>query len=248
MGTHRAVTEPDRLAGRIEPIDRRLRLDLQSEHSPGFDRPLIQEQVVAVQVDVDSERPLGGGDTGDVIDVRVRQQDVPDCQVPARGVFEQRRHFVAGINQDGLVRAVAANDEAVLEEGTDGPGLNYDHEVILAIVDDLLFMSKIRTTAGQLGVRVTFVRSPDAALSQMRADAPAVVILDLNNPRTDPLGTVAQMKADPALAGIPTVGFVSHVQTDLIDAARRAGVDQVLARSAFTQLLPDILQRGTTSG
>ena len=70
----------------------------------------------------------------------------------------------------------------------------------------------------------------------------------MNNPRTDPLGTVAQMKADPALAGIPTVGFVSHVQTDLIDAARRAGVDQVLARSAFTQLLPEILQRGTTSG
>jgi hypothetical protein len=52
------------------------------------------------------------------------------------------------------------------------------------------------------------------------------------------------MKSDPVLAAIPTVGFASHVQTDVIDAARRAGVGEVLARSAFAQRLPDILERG----
>jgi hypothetical protein len=52
------------------------------------------------------------------------------------------------------------------------------------------------------------------------------------------------MKADPALAAIPTVGFASHVQTEVIDAARRAGVDDVMARSAFTQRLAEILARG----
>ena len=52
------------------------------------------------------------------------------------------------------------------------------------------------------------------------------------------------MRADPALAAIPTVGFASHVQTDVIEAARRAGVGEVLARSAFTQRLPEILGRG----
>jgi CheY-like chemotaxis protein len=116
--------------------------------------------------------------------------------------------------------------------------------VILAIVDDLLFTSKIRTTASQLGVSVGFVRSADAALAEIRKAAPALVILDLNNPRTDPLGTVAAMKADSALASVPTVGYVSHVQTDLIEAARKAGVDEVLARSAFTQRLAEILSRG----
>jgi hypothetical protein len=45
------------------------------------------------------------------------------------------------------------------------------------------------------------------------------------------------------LAGIPTVGFASHVQTDVIEAARRAGVGEVLARSAFTQKLAEILER-----
>jgi PleD family two-component response regulator len=116
--------------------------------------------------------------------------------------------------------------------------------VILAILDDLLFTSKIKTTAAQLGIPVSFARSSAAALAGMRSQPPALVILDLNNPRTDPLGTVASMKADPALAGIPTVGYASHVQIDIIDAAKRAGVDDVLARSAFTQRLNDILERG----
>ncbi len=47
---------------------------------------------------------------------------------------------------------------------------------------------------------------------------------------------------EPALAAIPTIGFVSHVQADLIDAARQAGVGEVLARSAFTMRLGEILK------
>ncbi|HXI31722.1 MAG TPA: response regulator [Vicinamibacterales bacterium] len=115
--------------------------------------------------------------------------------------------------------------------------------MILAVLDDLMFTSKIKTTAGQLGVAVTFARSADAALAAMRQAAPSVVILDLNNARIDPLGIVASMKAEPELASIPTVGYVSHVQTDVIIAARQAGVGEVMARSAFTQQLAEILKR-----
>lgn len=105
-----------------------------------------------------------------------------------------------------------------------------------------MFTSKIKTAAGQLGVAVTFARSREAALTELRKTPARLVILDLNANRTDPLGTVAAMKGDPALAGIPTIGFVSHVQTELIDAARGAGVDEVMARSAFTVRLGEILK------
>jgi PleD family two-component response regulator len=115
--------------------------------------------------------------------------------------------------------------------------------MILAVLDDLMFTSKIKTAAGQLGVPVAFARSADGALAEMRKTAPSLVILDLNNTRTNPLGIVAQMKADPSLASIPTVGYASHVQVDVINAARQAGVGDVMARSAFTQNLADILRR-----
>jgi PleD family two-component response regulator len=113
--------------------------------------------------------------------------------------------------------------------------------MIIAVLDDLMFTSKIRTTAAQLGVTVTFARSADAALGEMRKETPSLVILDLNNARTNPLAVVSSMKQDPALASIPTVGYASHVQTGVIDAARQAGVGEVMARSAFTQQLADIL-------
>jgi PleD family two-component response regulator len=114
--------------------------------------------------------------------------------------------------------------------------------MVLAMVDDLMFASKIKTAASQLGVAVTFARSSAAALAAMKDSAPALVILDLNNPRTAPLGTVAAMKRDPATASIRTVGYASHVQVDVIDAAREAGVDEVMARSAFTSKLAEILK------
>jgi CheY-like chemotaxis protein len=115
--------------------------------------------------------------------------------------------------------------------------------MVLALVDDLMFRSKITSTAAPLGVAVRFAGSSDAALTAMRAAAPALVILDLNNPRTDPLGTVAAMKHDPALASIPIVGYASHVDVNTINAARLAGVGEVLARSAFTTALAEILSR-----
>src|SRR3954469_2553194 len=116
--------------------------------------------------------------------------------------------------------------------------------MILAVLDDLMFSSKIKTTATQLGIPLAFARSSATALAEMRKAPPSLVIFDLNNPRTDPLGIVAAMHADPALAAIPTVGYVSHVDTAVITAARQAGVTDVLPRSAFAMQLPEILKRG----
>ena len=115
---------------------------------------------------------------------------------------------------------------------------------ILAVLDDLMFSSKIKTAATHLGVAVTFARSTEAALAEFRKGATSLVIFDLNNARTNPLAIVAAMKADPALTSIPTVGYASHVETDVINAARQAGVGSVLPRSAFTTQLGEILKGG----
>jgi PleD family two-component response regulator len=115
--------------------------------------------------------------------------------------------------------------------------------MILAVLDDLMFSSKIKTAANQLGVDLRFSRSLDGALDTMRKNQTTLVIFDLNNTRIDPLAIVAAMQEDPALAAIPTVGYASHVQTAVINAARQAGVGEVLARSAFSAQIGDILTR-----
>lgn len=117
--------------------------------------------------------------------------------------------------------------------------------MIVAVLDDLMFASKIRSAATAAGVTIVFARSRDAALDAVREHRPSLVILDLNNPRTDPLGLVEALKSldgDVASPPIATLGYVSHVDTATIDAARVAGVDTVVARSAFTQRIGELIQ------
>jgi hypothetical protein len=76
----------------------------------------------------------------------------------------------------------------------------------------------------------------------MRQAVPSLVIFDLNSARTEPLATLAAMKKDSGLATIPTLGFASHLQSDVINAAKSAGMDEVLARSAFAMRLGEIIR------
>jgi DNA-binding NarL/FixJ family response regulator len=113
--------------------------------------------------------------------------------------------------------------------------------MILAAVDDLLFSSKIRTTARLAGVELVFARTPAEILAQTRALHPALIIFDLNSAKADPIETVMAIKRDAEIGSTRTLGFVSHVHAGLIEAARGAGIDDVMARSAFVARLADIL-------
>ncbi|MGI8865681.1 MAG: response regulator [Rubrobacteraceae bacterium] len=122
---------------------------------------------------------------------------------------------------------------------------------VLAAVEDLLFKSKISGTADSLGVAVRFPRSPRKLLESLRDDPPGLLILDLNSDRFEPLQLLQAVNSDETLTSVRTLGFLSHVQKDLAVAAREAGCDRIMARSAFTKNLPEILtgeDTGATDG
>ena len=115
---------------------------------------------------------------------------------------------------------------------------------IIAIIDDLFFASKIRGTAEQVGVRVVFAKSIVQAIEKARDAAPALIIADLNVASCNAIALARALKADDNLKAIPLLGFFSHVQTELQQAAIAAGFDRVLPRSAITKTLPEILGKG----
>ena len=112
---------------------------------------------------------------------------------------------------------------------------------VLAAVEDLLFRSKISETASTLGIEAAFPRSPKKLLEALCESPPDLLVLDLNSARFEPLALLKTVRSDEATRDVPTVGFLSHVQKDLAVAAREAGCDRVVARSAFTRDLPRIL-------
>jgi CheY-like chemotaxis protein len=110
---------------------------------------------------------------------------------------------------------------------------------VLALVDDLFFQAKMMETARHVGVPLRVVSSGAALVQAAAAQAPALVLVDLNA-RQGALEGLTQLCA----AGqTPVVAFLSHVQTDLAAQARAAGCQQVLPRSQFTAELAEILRR-----
>jgi CheY-like chemotaxis protein len=120
-------------------------------------------------------------------------------------------------------------------------------KTIVAVLNDLMFRVKIEDAAKRAGFNAVFALSQREALERAK-DPAALVLLDLNFAGSDPLDTIKKLKASDETKGINVVGYVSHVQVDLKQAAQEAGCDVVLARSALSQSLPAILQRYAARG
>ncbi len=118
--------------------------------------------------------------------------------------------------------------------------------MVIYCCSDLIFATKVRSTAEALGVATRPVR--DATMLQKRLDCvedgklndPVTgVLIDLDVPEAAEL--IRQVKAHDA--GVPVVAFGSHVATDVLQNAGEAGADAVLPRSAFTAQLPQLLRQ-----
>jgi PleD family two-component response regulator len=112
---------------------------------------------------------------------------------------------------------------------------------VVAVLEDLFFTVKINEAVKRSGMEIEFVKSAQDALAKVKNNPPALMILDLNFAAVEPLKLIASLKAEAK--SVSLVGYVSHVQGELKQQAQEAGCDAVLARSAFSQNLPQILKR-----
>ena len=112
---------------------------------------------------------------------------------------------------------------------------------VVALVNDLFFNVKITDAAKRAGMALEIVKEPEQVLAQ--TEKPSVLIFDLNFEEAHPLELIARIKQNPEFKGVSLIGYLSHVQGELKQAAQEAGCDIVMARSAFSQNLPQILKR-----
>ena len=118
--------------------------------------------------------------------------------------------------------------------------------VVIAVVDDMFFASKIRAVAEVVGTEISFPRNREALIQKAREAKPQLIIVDLHNQKIEAPGLAAELKADDELRAIPLLGFFSHVQTELQRNALAAGFDRVIPRSVFARDLESILSADYT--
>ena len=101
-----------------------------------------------------------------------------------------------------------------------------------------MFGSRIRAAAQAAGVTAVFVKSAEELVA--RAEGADLVLLDLQTRWLDAPSAIRSLKTGPA-AAVSVIAFGPHVEGAALVAAREAGADRVLARSAFVKELPGLL-------
>ena len=118
--------------------------------------------------------------------------------------------------------------------------------IVISVVDDMFFASKIRAVAEAVGKEISSPRSQEAVVSKARETKPGLIVVDLHNQRIDPIALAQALKSDEALRSIRLLGFFSHVETELRRNALDAGFDEVIPRSVFARDLPVLLAADQT--
>jgi hypothetical protein len=112
----------------------------------------------------------------------------------------------------------------------------------LLLSRDLIFTSKVKGTAADLGYPIMVAGVDSQARSMIETHRPQVILVDLT---AGAMVAPAALIAYQELAGPDAwfVAFGSHVDVDMLAAARAAGCHVVLPRSRFAAELPVLLRR-----
>ena len=113
---------------------------------------------------------------------------------------------------------------------------------VLAVVSDLFFSVKLADAAKRAGLTLEFVKESKDVLVKAK-ERPSLIIFDLNFEAAQPLQVISKLKEDAETKGISLLGYLSHVQGELKQQAHDAGCNMVLARSQFSQNMPQIFRR-----
>jgi hypothetical protein len=112
-------------------------------------------------------------------------------------------------------------------------------EDVALVCTDLMFTSKVTGVGREFGRQVRVYPNAKSATGAVSPDL-KLALLDLSNPKNTSQEDIKAWKAAlPAEAVL--IAYGSHVDVPALQAARDAGCDLVLPRSAFVQRLPQLL-------
>ncbi len=112
--------------------------------------------------------------------------------------------------------------------------------VVLALVRDLFFRSKLDAVAESAGADLFYASDLEAAARQCADKHPSLILVDLSDASFPASATAEKLRA--LVPDSRMIGFASHIDLKPLRAARDAGFESALSRSEFTAKLPDLLK------
>ncbi len=118
--------------------------------------------------------------------------------------------------------------------------------IILGLVSDLFFATKIAQAAKHCHVLVHNFDKAQPLLKHLKEKHPHVVILDWDGCEAEAFKVLQALRAEDALKGIATVGYLSlPAKADLKQDAEHAGCHRVYSKTEFLKNLENLVIRYT---
>ena len=115
-------------------------------------------------------------------------------------------------------------------------------KVILVVVSDIFFYTKIRDALLPLGYVLERARTQEDVRAKATSLGPTAVILNMNDDKLDACLALEQLKADRQLSVLPVLAFANHEEVDTWRRAKELGVTKIVSRNEFSSRTRDLVQ------
>jgi chemosensory pili system protein ChpA (sensor histidine kinase/response regulator) len=123
-----------------------------------------------------------------------------------------------------------ATPEAPAMQAQQPPPTEHVKPLVLVVDDSLTVRRVTQRLLVREGYRVTVAKDGLDALEKLAEERPSVILSDIEMPRMDGFDLVRNLRADPALAGLPVIMITSRIATKHRDHATELGVDHYLGK------------------
>jgi chemosensory pili system protein ChpA (sensor histidine kinase/response regulator) len=115
---------------------------------------------------------------------------------------------------------------------------------MVLVVDDSLTVRRVtQRLLVREGYRVVLAKDGLEALERLAEERPVVLLSDIEMPRMDGFDLLRNVRADPALAGLPVVMITSRIAQKHRDYAMELGVDHYLGKPYSEEELLSLVAR-----
>ena len=104
-----------------------------------------------------------------------------------------------------------------------------DRPLVIALCPDLMMRSRIESGLDIAGYRLRVAGGPTRLTEALAEENPACILIDLEA-GDDAIEVIERLRTDEATTGIPLAAFAGHTNVELLDRAKAAGADPVVAR------------------
>jgi CheY-like chemotaxis protein len=109
---------------------------------------------------------------------------------------------------------------------------------VLVVEDNALNLKLVRDVLGHAGYRVLEAGDAERGIELARAEAPDLILMDVQLPGIDGVAALGRLRADEQTAAIPVVALTAQAMKDDRERFLAAGFDGYLEKPVSVPALP----------